>query len=378
MLAATPSPGPTTTVERRGREAIVRVHGDLLVGTATALYDGLRRAGRARGVGALVVDFTDAARLDSSAVAVVAVVARQLAREGRAIALRGLDATQQAAFDLLPAVAAAAPEPPGPGVVERVGDRVLGVCAGARAFVRLTLETWRQLAQVVLRRERLPAGAVAQQLSAMGPEGLVIVGLINFLVGTTMAFLAVVQLERFGAGVYIADMVGLSVVREFAPLMTAVVLTGRTGAAIAAELGTMRVRSEVDALETMGINPVRFLILPRLLAITLAGPMLTLCAMAIGLLGGQLVASMTLQLPAAAFWARLAERLTVGDLLVGLGKGLAFSWVIGLSGGHFGLRAGGDASSVGTATTRTVVAGIAGIILVDSVWATITTLTSHS
>jgi phospholipid/cholesterol/gamma-HCH transport system permease protein len=157
-----------------------------------------------------------------------------------------------------------------------------------------------------------------------------------------------------------------------------VVLTGRTGAAIAAELGTMRVRSEVDALETMGINPVRFLILPRLLAITLAGPMLTLCAMAIGLLGGQLVASMTLQLPAAAFWARLAERLTVGDLLVGLGKGLAFSWVIGLSGGHFGLRAGGDASSVGTATTRTVVAGIAGIILVDSVWATITTLTSHS
>jgi phospholipid/cholesterol/gamma-HCH transport system permease protein len=167
----------------------------------------------------------------------------------------------------------------------------------------------------------------------------------------------------------------MSMVRELVPLMTAVIITGRTGAAIAAELGTMQVRSEIDALSTMGVDPVRFLIVPRMLAITMIGPALTLLGIFVGILGGMLVAAVTLDMPPVAFWARIVERVTLLDFVHGLGKSLVFAWIIGFAGSHLGMRAGGDASSVGTATTRTVVVSVFFIILVDAVFATIATFT---
>src|SRR6185295_12521983 len=125
------------------------------------------------------------------------------------------------------------------------------------------------------------------------------------------------------------------------PLMTAVILTGRTGAAIAAELGTMRVRSEIDALSTMGINPVRFLVVPRIIAITFVVPALVLMAIFVGMAGGALVASMTLDMPAVTFWQRITERVQFHDYVHGLGKSFVFAWIIGFAGSHLGLRARG-------------------------------------
>jgi phospholipid/cholesterol/gamma-HCH transport system permease protein len=370
--------GPTTTVARHGREATVHVHGDLVIATAGRLYGGLRGAGRRRDVSHLVIDFSGAGRLDSSAIAVVSLVSRQLTGRGKRVELRALSAAHQAAFDMLPAeLAAPTPAPAMAGLAERVGDEVIGVCAGARSLWQLGAEVGRQLGAIATGRKRLPVGALHQQIIAMGLDGIAIVGLINFLVGTTMAFQGVVQLQRFGAGVFVADMVGMSVVRELAPLMTAVIITGRTGAAIAAELGTMQVRSEVDALGTMGINPVRFLVLPRLLAITFIVPALTLIAMFVGMIGGQLVAAAVLDLSAVTFWSRLADRLTLADFGHGLGKSVVFAWVIGFAGCHFGLRAGTDASGVGTATTRTVVSSIFAIIIVDALFATVSSLLGH-
>jgi phospholipid/cholesterol/gamma-HCH transport system permease protein len=194
----------------------------------------------------------------------------------------------------------------------------------------------------------------------------------------TMGFQGAVQLQRFGAGVFVADMVGMTMVRELSPLMTAVILTGRTGAAIAAELGTMRVRSEIDALSTMGISPVRFLIAPRLIAITLVVPALSLMSMFIGMFGGMVVASYALDLPMITYWQRIIERVSLGDFVHGVGKSFVFAWIIGFAGSHLGMRAGGDASSVGAATTRTVVTSIFFIILVDAIFATISTLLRYS
>src|SRR5262249_13817511 len=148
----------------------------------------------------------------------------------------------------------------------------LALGRGLRAFADLAVDAARQLAAVVARRTRIPPGAVRHQLELIGVDAIFIVGLLSFLTGMTMAFQGAVQLQRFGADVFVADLVGMSMVRELVPLMTAVIVTGRTGAAIAAELGTMRVRSEIDALSTMGISPVRFLVVPRIAAITLAGP----------------------------------------------------------------------------------------------------------
>jgi phospholipid/cholesterol/gamma-HCH transport system permease protein len=371
---------PSTTVERSGRSVVVRLHGDIVVPTAGALYHRLRAVARRRDVRTVVVDFSGARRVDSAGIAVISLVGRQLERSGKRLDLQELDDRHRAAFELLSHKAESPDEPAldPPGALEVVGDRVLGVASGARALAELTAEVARQAVAVAVRTRRLPAGALARQVSQMGVDGLFIVGLLSFLLGMTTAFQGAVQLQKFGAGPFVADMIGLSMVRELAPLMTAIILTGRTGAAIAAELGTMKVRSEIDAMATMGINPVRFLVLPRLAAITFVGPALTLMAMFFGMAGGLVVALLTLDMSMAAFWARLAERVDLMDYAHGLGKSLVFAWIIGLAGCHLGMRAGGDASSVGHATTRTVVTSIFFIILVDAVFATISTVLGRS
>jgi phospholipid/cholesterol/gamma-HCH transport system permease protein len=397
-----------TSVERDGRAAVVHLHGDLVVPTARALYGTLRGVAKRRDVRTVVLDFSQAGRIDSSGAAVVSLIGRQLAHGGKQLELSRMQEQHRAALALVldaappaatapaatapAATAPAAPAPetavtlPGaPGVSEaieatdaaapawvvRLGEHVLGLGAGARALASLAAQIIRQILAVTARRARLPAGALRYHIEVMGAGAIFIVALLSFLIGMTMAFQGAVQLQRFGAGVFVADLIGMSMV--LVPLMTAVIITGRTGAAIAAELGTMQVRSEIDALATMGINPVRFLIVPRMLAITAIGPALTLIGIFVGILGGMLVAAVTLDLPPVAFWARVVERVTLLDFMHGLGKSLVFAWIIGLAGSHLGMRARGDASSVGTATTRTVVAAVFSIIVVDAIFATIST-----
>lgn len=367
--------GATTRVERNGRSTVVHLHGDLVVANARRLYGRLRTVARRRDVKTLILDFADAGRVDSSGVAVISLVRRQLARTGKQLDLKALDEHHRAALAEMPEATAELAEPNEmPGVMERIGDHVLIAKDGAVALGKLIGEVVTQGFAVLTRKKKLPAGSLFHQVSAMGVDAVFIVGLLSFLLGMTMAFQGAVQLQRFGASVFVADMIGLSMVREIGPLMIAIILTGRTGAAIAAELGTMRVRSEIDALETMGINPVRFLILPRMLGITIAGPALALLGMFIGIFGGMLVASVGMDLPAITFWSRLVERLSIGDFAHGIVKSLIFAWIIGLTGSHLGLRASGDASSVGTATTRTVVVSIFFIIVVDAVFATVATI----
>jgi len=368
---------PATTVERDGRSTVVRLRGDLVIRGASELYATLRAAARRRDTARLVLDFAEAGRIDSSGVAVVGLIRRQLAHGGKQLTLAGLGEQHRAALALAPEGSSAS-EPvqvPGPlvAMMARFGEHVIELGKSLAAFGALAADVARQAAAVVLRRGRMPAGALRYHIEAMGVDAIFIVGLLSFLTGMTMAFQGAVQLQRFGAGVFVADMVGVSMVRELVPLMTAVIVTGRTGAAIAAELGTMRVRSEIDALATMGIRPVRFLIVPRLLAITMIGPALTLIGIFIGILGGMVVAAATLDMPPVTFWSRVAERVTLFDFVHGVGKSVVFAWIIGLSGSHLGMRASGDAGSVGTATTRTVVTSVFLIIVVDAVFATLST-----
>jgi phospholipid/cholesterol/gamma-HCH transport system permease protein len=379
-----------TTITRDGRSAVVHLRGDLVVPRVRELYAELNAVARRRDVRTLVLDFSRAGRIDSSGIAVVALLGRQLAGSGKTLDLSRLGDQHRAALALAPDPAGAPPAPPAEvpeaavavraieRLGERLGERVIGYGDGLRAFGRLTADSLRQLARVVMRRARMPGGALSQHLEAMGADAIFIVGLLSFLTGMTMAFQGAVQLQRFGAGVFVADMVGVSMVRELVPLMTAVIITGRTGAAIAAELGTMRVRSETDALAAMGIDPVRFLIVPRLVAITFAGPALTLIGIFVGILGGMVVATATLDMPAVTFWARVVDRVTALDFVHGLGKSLVFAWIIGLVGSHLGMRASGDASSVGSATTRAVVVSVFLIIVVDAIFATVTTLVRYS
>jgi phospholipid/cholesterol/gamma-HCH transport system permease protein len=368
---------PDTTVERDGRSAIVHLRGDLVIPTVRGVYAKLRGVARRRDVGTLVLDFGDAGRIDSSGVAVVALLGRQLAESGKKLDLAHLHDQHRAALELMPEEAAPAEPVETPAALERFGEHVIDLGAGLRAFGALVAEIIRQLAAIAARRVHTPPGSLRHHIERMGVDAIFIVALLSFLTGMTMAFQGAVQLQRFGAGVFVADLIGMSMVRELVPLMTAVIITGRTGAAIAAELGTMRVRSEIDALATMGISPVRFLIVPRIAAITAVGPALTLIGIFIGILGGMLVAALTLDMAAVTFWSRVVDRVTLLDFVHGVGKSLAFAWIIGLVGSHLGMRASGDASSVGSATTRTVVISVFLIIVVDAVFATITTFARH-
>lgn len=363
-------------VERSSGTAVIRLEGDVVVDSTAALYRRLRSLCRRRDVRSVVIDFAGAGRLDSAGVATVSLGSRMMAQAGKAFDLVHLGDNHQAAFELIspiPSQAAGEEEVP-PGLMERVGNRIFTAFDRAADVVDLMVDSGREAVLALARRRRLPAGSLMQQASEMGAGALPIVGLLSLLLGMTLAFQASVQLEQFGADVYVADLVGLAVVREFGPLITAVILTGRTGAAIAAELGTMRVREEVDALRAMGIGPVRFLVVPRVAALTLVQPALTLLAMFIGAVGGMIIAVSLMDLTAVIFWERLISRVHLSDFGHGLGKSLVFAWIIGFVGCYRGLRTRGTAASVGVATTRTVVTSIFLIIVVDALFAVVSTL----
>ena len=368
-----------TSVERQGRTAIVRVRGDVMIPTVRALHGTLCNLQKRRDVHKVVLALGDAGKLDSSAIAAIEMARRSLRRRGKELEVADAHEHHRAAFELAPEgrPKGQPKSGEGPSLLEQIGGYVLALASTIGDLGLLIGQTLRQSANVITRRRKLPAGSVSSFILLMGVDAVFIVGLLSFLLGMTMAFQGVVQLEKFGAGVFVADMVGWSMVREFAPLMTAIILTGRTGASIAAELGTMRVNLEIDALTAMGVNPVRFLVVPRLAALIFVQPALTLMGMFIGIAAGMLIAATTIDMSPMTFWLHVQQRVTLGDFAYGIGKSLVFACIIGFAGSHLGMRASGDASSVGRATTRTVVVSVFLIIVTDAIFATVSSLVGH-
>ena len=196
-----------------------------------------------------------------------------------------------------------------------------------------------------------------------------IVTIVNVLVGAILAFVGAVQLIKFGAGIYVADLVAIAVSREMAAISTAVVMAGRTGAAFAAELATMQTNEEVDALEVLGLNAVDFLVLPRVLALFAIMPLLYVYACVTGLIGGMLVAAGMLDLAPAAYMDRTVDALSWTHIGLGLAKSIVFGAMVAVTGCYFGLTARRDAAGVGIATTRAVVVSIVAVIVIDAVFA---------
>ncbi len=207
---------------------------------------------------------------------------------------------------------------------------------------------------------------LAPTMEKTGADAVPIVVLINFLIGVVMAFQGAVQLKQFGANIYVADLVSLSITRELGPLMTAIILCGRSGAAFAAEIGSMKVSEEIDALRTMGFGPMRFLVLPRLIALVCVLPVLTLLGDAVGILGGMLVGLVNLDLTIVAYAKETQSALTLWDIFSGVLKSVAFASVITLISCQQGLATTGGAAGVGKRTTSSVVAILFALILVDA------------
>jgi len=228
------------------------------------------------------------------------------------------------------------------------GDALL---AGVRVLRRPRSANWKDLAPT---------------MGKTGADAVPIVMLINFLIGLVMAFQGAVQLKQFGANIYVADLVGLSITRELGPLMTAIIVCGRSGAAFAAEIGTMKVSEEIDALRTMGFGPMRFLVLPRTLALVLVLPVLTLLGDAVGIIGGMTVGILSLDLTISGYVNQTLKAIELWDITSGLIKSVLFALVIALVACQQGLATTGGAEGVGRRTTSSVVSILFGLILVDA------------
>lgn len=224
-------------------------------------------------------------------------------------------------------------------------------------------------AALLAARRRFPLRDFIRVTMQCSAEALLIVLVVNVLVGAILAFVGAVQLVKFGAGIYVADLVGIAVSREMAAVMTAVVMAGRTGASFAAELATMQTNEEIDALSVLGLDTVAYLALPRVLALTLVMPLLYLYGCAAGLLGGLLVASGMMNLAPSAYLDRTVEALNATQFVLGASKSLSFGFLVAMTACWYGLHADRSAAGVGQATTGAVVAGIVGVIALDAVFA---------
>ena len=211
-------------------------------------------------------------------------------------------------------------------------------------------------------------------IKAAGPQALPIVGLVNILLGVILAFMGAVQLQQFGAEIYVANLVALGLTREIAPMMTAIVLAGRTGAAYAAQLGTMQVNEEIDALKTFGFSPMDFLVLPRMAALAIMTPLLVLYADAIGIAGGYLIGMSLLDIGAVEYVVQTQNAIDLTDIALGVFKGSIFGVLVAITGCMQGMRSGRSASAVGDAATSAVVTGIVAIIVATAFFAVVTNI----
>ena len=220
----------------------------------------------------------------------------------------------------------------------------------------------------VPRRFRLGDCALAFERAAF--DGLAVTSGVGFLLGVILAFQCAAALKMFAVEVYVSDMLAIALFRELGPIITAIILAGRTGSAFAAEIGTMKVNEELDALTTMGLPPVRFLVMPRVAAAVLAMPVLTIFAELTGLFGGAIVLS-AMRIPPEVYWAHVKGISTVGMITFGLLKSMLFGAVVGLIGCSAGMRTESTADGVGKAATSAVVGSIVAIALLDGVIAVI-------
>jgi phospholipid/cholesterol/gamma-HCH transport system permease protein len=256
-------------------------------------------------------------------------------------------------------------------MLRRIGEAGLAGWAGASGMLRFLGENVLAFGKLLVGRAQFRWSDTWLAIQQCGPEALGIVALINFLIGLILAFVGATQLEHFGASIYTADLVAVAAVREMGCIMTGIIICGRTGAAFAAQLGTMKVNQEIEAFQTFGISAVEFLVLPRMLALILMMPLLCIFADVIAIAGGFLVSTLMLHVTPELYLNRTIHAINLASFLLGIFKGAFFGVLVALTGCLRGMQCGTNAAAVGQATTSAVVTGITAIIASDGIFAVI-------
>ena len=255
------------------------------------------------------------------------------------------------------------------GLLVRIGRSVSAIWEGLLGCCDFIGELLTALWRTARGRARIPVRDIWVTLDECGPAALPIVTLISVLIGVILGFIGAQQLRQFGAEIYVANLVGIAMVREMGPFMAGIILAGRTGAAFAAQLGTMQVNEEIDALKTFGFSPMEYLVVPRIIALILMMPLLCLYADILGILGGALISVLALDISLMRYFEQLVTAVFLKDILIGILKSCVFGILIASAGCLCGMRCGRSASAVGSAVTTAVVAGIIAIVISDSIFA---------
>ncbi|MFP5396817.1 MAG: MlaE family ABC transporter permease [Gammaproteobacteria bacterium] len=359
------------TVDRDAAAARLRLSGAWRLHDLAAIDAALRELALPAGAGGEVT--VDGSALDAIDSAAALALLRALQRAGaRTPCWSGFAPQHRRVVEQvqgrLDAAVPLVPRRP-PGALAHVGGQTVALAEllhGHLAFFGATVLAFGELLR---RPQRLRWRELTVQLEHTGLNALPVVALVTALIGVVIAYLLGLQAEKYGANVFVVDGVAIGATREFAPIIVAVIVAGRSGAAFTAQLGAMRLTEETDAIRTLGLSPMQVLVLPRVLALMLALPLLVFIGDVMALVGAMAVAGPMLDLSPPVFLARLREALEVRHVLVGLAKAPVFALVIALIGTRMGMTVGRDTRAVGAATTSTVVQGIVAVILLDAAFA---------
>jgi phospholipid/cholesterol/gamma-HCH transport system permease protein len=320
--------------------------------------------------GRLVADASAVTAMDTAGAWLLHRTAHALEARGGGLQVRGLRPEFAALLELVAArtgAPGAGPAGP-PGRLTRVGRKAWEIGLGAFGLFSFLGEAAVAFTRSVVDPRRIRWRPLLYNLQTAGFEALPITGLLTFLLGIVIAYQGAEQLERVGANIYIVDLVGLSMVRELSPLITAIIVAGRSGSAYTAQIGTMKVTEEIDALRTIGIAPMDLLVLPKAFALVIALPLLTVYTDVMGILGGMVMARAQLDVSFTTFIDRLDDAVSLTSFLIGVGKTPVFAAIIALVGCYQGFRVSGSAESVGQRTTVSVVQSIFLVILADALF----------
>ncbi len=344
------------------------IHGEIKLNSIPALDLELRALIQSQPWAVIQLNLQPVTEIDSVGVAYLDELVATFQQLGKQLHFQAVPAHIAAALTNFSTSTLAPLTTPAPiGFFERIGNQALEVKSQLFTLLYLISDIFYWAAVGLVNHKGQRKDAFIQQCLLIGADSIKIVGLISLLIGFILALQSASQLRQFGANIYIADLIGIAMTAEMGPIMTAIILAGRSGSAFAAEIATMVVTEEIDALKTMGLNPIRFVVVPKFLAISLCMPLLTVISDLVGIFGGFIIGVTYLELSPTAFFNELLTVIFVIDIVSGLVKSLVFAWIIVIVGSYFGFHVTGGAEGVGKVTTASVVASIFVIIIADSI-----------
>ncbi len=349
------------------QSGVIKLSGELSNQNVQTVYAEAVRAIRSGKVHN--IDLTSLTDLDSAGVAFLDELQSIASENGSLLIINGAD---RKVADIIETFSSLSLELPSSiereGFFERIGGKIIELIGKASTLLLLASETAYWSVVGIFDHRSARKGSFYQQASQLGVMALPIVALLSLIIGFILSLQSGVQLRNYGAGIFLADLLSITLVREMGPLLTAIIIAGRSGSAIASEIATMKVTEELDALKVMALYPLRYVIVPKIHAITVVMPIIVSFSILIGMMGGAVVALGYLDLSLTSFVNRAIDVIFLKDLVISFTKSIIFAWVIVIIGSFYGLQVKGGAEGVGRATTMSVVNSIFSVIVIDAIF----------